>query len=113
MHGRSMEPEAKAIAKMDRAPRALQFLEDRDNKTSSVLDRRDLVMASEVQKASFPQQPPPIPGLSCTAKPLTQTASPNRRVSPEIPLDLNDWKESCVVATAETRRRFWNTFCMS
>jgi serine phosphatase RsbU (regulator of sigma subunit)/DNA-binding transcriptional regulator YiaG len=64
-HRRSMEREVEAIAKMDRAPKALQFLED--DETSSVLDRRDLVVASEVQRASFPQQPPSIPGLSCTS----------------------------------------------
>ena len=64
-HGRSVEPEVEPIAKMDLAPKALLFLED--NEKSFVLDRRDLVMASEVQRASFPQQPPPIPGLSCTS----------------------------------------------
>ena len=64
-HGRSVEPEVEPIAKMDLAPKAPLFLED--NETSFVLDRRDLVMASEVQRASFPQQPPPIPGLSCTS----------------------------------------------
>jgi len=64
-HGRAMEPEVETIAKMDRAPKALQFLEY--NQTSSMLDPRDLFTASEVQRASFPQQPPSIPGLSCTS----------------------------------------------
>jgi serine phosphatase RsbU (regulator of sigma subunit) len=64
-HRRSMQPEVEAIAKKECAPKAPQFFED--NETSSALDRRDLVMASEVQRASFPQQPLSIPGLSCTS----------------------------------------------
>jgi phosphoserine phosphatase RsbU/P len=42
-----------------------------DNVTRSELDlvtlHRDLAIAREVQRASFPQQPPPIPGLKCAS----------------------------------------------
>lgn len=59
------DPEFKAFAKMDRAPRPLQLL--KDHKTRSSLDRHDLEVARDVQNASLPQKPPAIQGLSCTS----------------------------------------------
>lgn len=62
---RLMEPKVEAIAKLERAPKSPQFT--KDDKRGSVLDHCELQLASEVQKASFPQQPPAIPGLTCTS----------------------------------------------
>ena len=64
-HGRLMEPKVEAIAKNDRVPKSLQFT--KDDKSGPVLDHYELQLASEVQKASFPQQSPAIPGLTSSS----------------------------------------------
>lgn len=57
--------EFEAIAKMDRAAGALQS--PKDHKTRSEVDSHDLEMARDVQKASLPQTPTAILGLSSTS----------------------------------------------